>query len=212
MSRILTAANAGDIASIGLGGMGQITSGGFRGLYSALGGNSAPLHSAATPLEPEIDPVEQFRMEAFAQGFDEGCRVTAESVAGEAEARNRLADALELLAPAQNGTLAAMLSATVIRLVGQIVGEVEIDADLLQERCETVSAFVEESEGKSALYLHPDDIPLIEDAELGVRLAPDASMKRGCVRLDTADGWIEDGRDVRLSRLHALLDDMEGRA
>jgi flagellar assembly protein FliH len=31
------------------------------------------------------------------------------------------------------------------------------------------------------------------------------------VRLATADGWIEDGPDVRLSRLKALMDDMEGK-
>ena len=27
-----------------------------------------------------------------------------------------------------------------------------------------------------------------------------------------ADGWVEDGPDVRLARLRALMDDMEGRS
>ena len=44
-----------------------------------------------------------------------------------------------------------------------------------------------------------------------MKLVPDKAMQRGCVRLETAEGWVEDGPDVRLSRLRALLDDMEGR-
>src|SRR5690606_8631764 len=128
------------------------------------------------------------------------------------DARNRLAEALETLTPAPSGTLATMLSATVIRLVSQIVGEVAIYAELLQQRCETIAAFIDENEGKSALHLHPDDMPLVDGGQVGVKLVADASMSRGCVRLDTADGWVEDGPDVRLARLRALLDDMEGRS
>lgn len=194
-------------------GVSRIESGGFRSLYNSLPGapTQAPHRAAHAEAEPEGDPMEQARIEAFAQGFDEGCRVTEEGIAGEVEARNRLAEALEMLTPAPSGTLATMLSATVIRLVTQIVGEVAIDAELLQRRCETIAAFIDENEGRSALHLHPDDMPLVDGGEIGVKLVADASMSRGCVRLDTADGWIEDGPDVRLARLRALLDDMEGR-
>lgn len=212
LSRVL-GANGHEVASISLGGMGQVVSSGFRSLYTAppAGGVAANGRAFAND-EPEIDLVDQARIEAFTQGFDEGCRVTGEANAADTQVRERLAAALELLAPAPSGTLAAMLSATVVRLVGQIVGEVAVDADLLQQRCEAVAAFMDENENKGALHLNPDDIPLIDGANLAVRLVSDASMKRGCVRLDTGEGWIEDGPDVRLSRLHALLDDMEGRA
>lgn len=202
----------GDIASIGIGSMMGTAEGGFRSLYSTpLGAQTATMRSASVPMDDEGDPVEAARIDGFTLGFDEGCRVTRDSLATENEAVHRLAEALELLAPAPSGTLSSMLSAAVIRLVEQIVGEVEIDAGLLQSRCDAVASMIEEGEKQGALHLHPDDLPLVDHADLGVRVVADAQIKRGCVRLDTADGWIEDGPDVRLSRLYAMLADMEGR-
>ena len=52
---------------------------------------------------------------------------------------------------------------------------------------------------------HPDDVALLEGETIGVPMVADKSMQRGCVRLETADGWVEDGPDVRLSRLRAQL-------
>ncbi|BAV64656.1 flagellar biosynthetic protein FliH [Sphingobium cloacae] len=214
MSNVWTLDSDAAVASVPIAGVSRVESGGFRSLYTAPAGaqTQAMRMAAQADAEPDADPMEQARIEAFAMGFDEGCRVTEEGMAADAEARNRLAEALEMLTPAPSGTLATMLSATVIRLVTQIVGEVEIDSGLLQQRCEGIAAFVEDNEGKSALHLHPDDIPLVEGSRIGVKLVGDASMSRGCVRLDTADGWVEDGPDVRLARLRALLDDMEGRS
>ncbi|WP_419723182.1 FliH/SctL family protein [Sphingobium aromaticiconvertens] len=213
MSRIWGAEHMGDIASIGIGAMLGTAEGGFRSLYSAPPGAQTATMRAAPMMDvdDEGDAVERARIEGFTHGFDEGCRVTRESDTAENDAAHRLAEALELLAPAPSGTLSSMLSAAVIRLVEQIVGEVEIDAGLLQSRCDAVASMVEEGEKQGALHLHPDDLSLVDHADLGVRVVADAQMKRGCVRLDTADGWIEDGPDVRLARLYAMLADMEGR-
>ncbi|APL95285.1 flagellar biosynthesis protein [Sphingobium indicum] len=200
-----------DVASVPLGGMGQVTSGGFRSRFTPMHAPSGQAMHDSVP-ETEEDLLEQARMEAFAMGFDEGSRVTAEANATDADARRRLAEALELLTPAPSGMLSTMLSATVVRLVEQIVGEVEIDIERLLQRCDSVAAFIEENDEKGALHLHPDDIELLEGESIGVKLVPDGAMQRGCVRLETADGWVEDGPDVRLSRLRALLDDMEGKA
>ncbi|WP_253344168.1 FliH/SctL family protein [Sphingobium sp. OAS761] len=193
----------------------QVERGGFRSLYSAPPGLQTQAMRDAAPddgIGSMNDILEQERMEAFTQGFDEGCRVTAEAGAAEADARMRLAEALELLVPAPSGMLSTMLSATVVRLVEQIVGEVEIDIERLVQRCDTVAAFIEDNHDKSALHLHPDDIALLEGEAIGVRLVADTSMHRGCVRLETSEGWVEDGPDVRLARLRALMDDMEGKA
>ncbi|WP_176592925.1 flagellar biosynthesis protein [Sphingobium sp. EM0848] len=191
--------------------MGQVTSGGFRNLFTpAHAAPGQPVHDAAP--ESGEDLLEQARIEAFTLGFEEGSRVTADANAADVEARRRLAEALELLAPAPSGMLSTMLSATVVRLVEQIVGEVEIDIERLLQRCDSVAAFIEDHDEKGALHLHPDDIVLLEGESIGVRLVADGTMQRGCVRLETADGWVEDGPDVRLSRLRALLDDMEGKA
>jgi flagellar assembly protein FliH len=205
----MAAAVAEDIAPVRMTGIAPLPGNGFRALYAD--GQEVRMRGPAAQSEPDEDPLEQIRAEAFAQGFEAGSRTTVESMGNDSEARARLVDALEQLGPASSGTLATMLSAAVVRLVGQIVGEVEIDADLLCRRCEAVAALVDETEGKGALRLNPDDLTLIVGADIGVQVVADPQMRRGSVRLDTADGWIEDGPDVRLSRLKALLDDMEGR-
>ena len=212
MSRIWGAEAVRDVAPVTVAGF-RPAEGGFRSLYTAPAGQlTAAMRGAVVEVEPEIDLVEEARMEAFTLGFDEGCRVTAEANAADADARARLAEALDLLAPAPSGMLSTMLSATVVRLVEQIVGEVEIDLERLVDRCDTVAAFIESNQDKSALHLHPDDVALLEGETIGVPMVADKSMQRGCVRLETADGWVEDGPDVRLSRLRALMDDMEGKS
>ena len=212
MSRIWGADAIRDVAPVTVAGF-RPAEGGFRSLYTAPAGQlTAAMRGAVVEVEPEIDLVEEARMEAFTLGFDEGCRVTAEANAADADARARLAEALDLLAPAPSGMLSTMLSATVVRLVEQIVGEVEIDLERLIDRCDTVAAFIESNQDKSALHLHPDDVALLEGETIGVPMVADKSMQRGCVRLETADGWVEDGPDVRLSRLRALMDDMEGKS
>ncbi len=212
MFKVWDASSNLDAASIPLGGMGQVRSGGFRSLYSqAPAAHSMGMHDGRPPMTDD-DLIEQARMEAFAQGFDEGCRVVGDAAAVDAEARARLAEALELLSPAPSGMLSTMLSATVVRLVEQIVGEVEIDLERLVQRCDTVAAFIEDNDDKGALHLHPEDVAMLEGEAIGLKLVGDPAMHRGCVRLETADGWVEDGPDVRLSRLRALMDDMEGKA
>lgn len=170
------------------------------------------LHPAQRPA-PQVqeDPLEQARIDAFTMGFEEGCRVTQESIVADQDACARLADALEQLAPATSGALSTVLSAAVIRLVSQIVGEVAIDEALLLQRCQAVAAFIEDTDTRHALHVNEEDLPFIEGAQIGVPVVADPALRRGSVRLDTAEGWIEDGPDVRLSRLKAMLDDMEGR-
>ncbi|MEJ7933332.1 flagellar biosynthesis protein [Sphingobium sp. AN558] len=213
LSKVWNAASLPAFDAVSIVGAGQGVGSGFRSLYTAPpGAQTAAMRGAGlADAEPELDPVEQAQMEAFTMGFDEGSRVTQEAASADDAARIQLAEALTMLAPVPSGMLSTMLSATVIRLVEQIVGEVEIDIERLVQRCDIVSAFVEDSEGKGALHLHPDDITLLEGENIAVKLVPDAAMRRGCVRLETADGWVEDGPDVRLSRLRALLDDMEGK-
>ena len=200
------------MAAVAIGGIGS--RGGapsFRAMFADGQSVPRPPRQPHAAPEPEADPIEAARVEAFTLGFEEGCRVTAEAHQVDTDALNRLVIALEQLSPVPDGTLATMLSASVVRLVKQIVGEVAIDEALLSERCRAVASFVEDSDPKSALHVNPDDIHLIPADHIAVPVVPDANMRRGSVRLDTAEGWIEDGPDVRLSRLKALLDDMEGK-
>lgn len=190
----------------------------MRGTKGAGSSGARPAAAAAPAADnandiphdsPAVDPVDQARADAFALGFDEGMRVATESMVADDAAISHLAESLALLAPAATGALPALLSAAVLRLVEQVVGKAQVDVDLLTRRVEAVAAFIEEEQARKSLHLHPDDIALLAGHELGVELTPDTGMTRGSVRLDSGEGWIEDGPDVQLSRLKAMLDTME---
>lgn len=210
MSKLIAA--YGEIAPVRMSGITPLPNHGFRAMYADGQSVRRPMPAmAGEDDDDEPNLIEKARADAFAEGFAAGSRTTAEALGDDSDARMKLIVALEQLGPASSGTLATMLSTAVVRLVAQIVGEVEINIDTLTQRCVTVAALIDESEGRSALRLNPEDVPLLAGAELGVQVIADPEMPRGSVRLDTADGSIEDGPDVRLSRLRALLDDMEGK-
>lgn len=222
MSRILSSASLGEAQTVALGALGRSGGSPFQARFAPRDEGfvrqsgplaAAPPPVAAAPVPPPadpVDPVEQASAEGFAQGFDEGMRIATEGFAADEEAKARLARALEQIAPAANGALSSLLSAAVLRLVTQVVGTAGVDTALLTKRVEAVAAFIEEEQGRKSLRLHPDDIALLAGHEFGFALSPDPALTRGSVRLDTAEGWIEDGPDVQLSRLKAMLDSMEG--
>lgn len=214
MSEFFTSAECEGAQAVGIGALSSAPlATGFRARF-ADGQEISTYHPRGDGMAPDVPlgPLEQARADAFAEGFDAGARITRESMVEDITARQALAHAIEQLAPSANGALSSLLSAAVLRLVGQIVGEVPLDADLLRSRCEAVAAFAEQEQARGGLHIHPNDIALLDGAELGVALLPDDSMARGSIRLDTSEGWIEDGPDIQLARLKALLDDMEGRA
>ena len=211
----MPATPVGGIGTVGSIGKQQL--GGFKSLYGnensdwqAKGpgkGRAAPEGQAEAPE----DPLEAAAREGFLQGFREGERIAREAADADNEARTLLAGAMQHIAQSGEGTLAAMLSQAVIRLVGQIMGDVAIDETVLRERCAAVAACIDSDESQAVLEVNPEDMHLLEEGATGVTLAANPELPRGSVRLATADGWVEDGPDVRLARLKALLDDMEGR-
>lgn len=219
MSRIWSAAKVD--AALPVGGWGAFgsvgdTGTGFRTLYGEEQGSRAwnvTFPSETTQAEPlvEVDPIEQAAQEAFLQGFREGERLTREAMEQDDRARVELAQAIGTIGQAGEGVLATLLSQAVIRLVTQVIGEVPIDEDVLKARCEAVAACIDGDEAKAVLEVSPEDLPLLQQEKLGMALAANADLARGSVRLATSDGWVEDGPDVRLDRLKALMDDMEGK-
>ncbi|MDQ4419578.1 flagellar biosynthesis protein [Sphingobium sp. DEHP117] len=207
---MFTPAQIGEAQPVSIGMLGNAAAGTpFRARF-ADGQEVSHTRPASSPAQGRQDPLEQARADAFAEGFDAGMRIAGENHAADTEASARLAQALEQIVPAANGALSEMLSVAVSRLVSQIVGEAPVNAELLHQRVEAVAAFIEDEQARTALCLNPEDIPLLGGREVAWRIQPDASVARGCVRLDAGDGWIEHGPDVQLSRLKALLDDMEG--
>lgn len=157
--------------------------------------------------EPVVD-VEQLQAEAFAAGFDQGRETVMSELAGERAAIADLIRAAEALQPQSPGPLATILAETVARLVRQVVGEVVIDTDTLLTRAEAIAELVTAEAGPSRLRLHPDDVARIADQDLGVPIVGDSHLSPGTILLETGEGWIEDGPQVRLARLRTQLDAM----
>ncbi len=145
---------------------------------------------------------------AFAQGFEEGRRVVEDMIADERAALVQLSASLEVLKPQPSQALAMLLSETIERLLRQIMGTVALDRETLIERCERAAELIGDEAGPMRLRLHPDDLELLADAPIDTPLIADQSLLRGTIRLETDEGWIEDGPEVRLERLRAALDQM----
>ena len=162
---------------------------------------------------PDHDPIRihdaaDLQAAAFAQGFEEGRRAVEEMVAEERAAIAQLAASLEVLKPQPSQALAMLLSETVERLVRQIMGTVEIDRDTLLDRAQKAAELIGEEAGPMRMRLHPDDLELLSNASIDTPLLADNSLLRGTIRLETDEGWIEDGPEARLERLRAALDQM----
>lgn len=153
---------------------------------------------ASAPAEPEATP--------FDRGWDEGRRAAEHDLNDERAALARLAESLDVLRPEPTNDLAILLAETVERLVRQIVGQVEIDPALLVARAEAAAALIGEETAPARLRVHPDDLPFFIGSRVPVEIMADPTIERGGLKLETGQGWIEDGPSVRLDRLRAELD------
>src|SRR4051812_44761661 len=167
----------------------------------------APGNDSGGPVTAEQERA-RIREEAFALGCEEGRQTVEAEFAAERDALGRLAESLAVLRPEPANALALLLAETVDRLVRQVAGEVDIDADLLLARANEAAQLVGKDVEPTRLRAHPDDIIYLEAGYLEVPLHPDPTLTRGAIVLETGHGWIEDGPAVRLDRLRAALDRM----
>jgi flagellar assembly protein FliH len=176
----------------------------FSRWTDADGAGDSGFHTA--PASGGIGDAEALIAQGFAEGLAEGRRAAEAELAVERDSLARLASNLEMLKPQLPDGLAAMLSASVKRLVAQVVGEVEIDTATLAERTRAVAALIAEETAPARLRLHPDDIARLADANIAVEMLPDSTLAPGAILLETGSGWVEDGPQVRLEKLRATLD------
>lgn len=197
MSRLWAQEKAQDAASLGS----FVVKRGADVFRPWPGANGAT-HSDSLP----VDMACQVEEIAFARGVAEGRRTVEAEFAAERDALVQLAESLQTLKPEPTLPLAMLLAETVDRLVKEVAGEVEIDGLTLLARAKAAAALIGEATQPARLKAHPDDAALLAEAALDVALEADASLPRGTVMIETADGWIEDGPIIRLERLRTELD------
>jgi len=131
-----------------------------------------PGNDGGAPVTAEQERA-RIREEAFALGCEEGRKTVEAEFAAERDALGRLAESLAVLRPEPANALALLLAETVDRLVRQVVGEVEIDANLLLARANAAAQLVGKDVEPTRLRAHPDDIAYLQAGKLEIPLHPD---------------------------------------
>lgn len=148
--------------------------------------------------------------QAYEQGVADGIAQAQADLQSSDVASQALAQAVLALRPQLSQGLCTMLLHAMKQMLERSSGFVEPDAAVLEKHCRSLATLVTRDMRGSALHLHPDDLKLLGDAEYGLVLTPDPSIRRGTVSLNHADGWIEQGTQPMLDALQGLIDDMEG--
>lgn len=151
---------------------------------------------APVPAEPEIsdDPLALAWQDGFSAGIAEAeAKAKAEAQATEA-AREALSLGLGKLDRAMAETLRQRLHDTVAALCESALAPLALDAEALSRRIERAVALLQRAGDDRTIRLNPADIPLVAPhCREQWSFVADASLPRGALRIETADGGVEDG-------------------
>lgn len=162
------------------------------GRFAALYGTPAAAQPAA--LAPEPDPL----TEAYERGYSEGAAHAAEDARKAELDREAARGAIELAFTRLDADDAARLSErlrdTVLALCEAAVLPLALDPNGLRQRVERAVGMLQRAQDERVVRLNPEDLVLI-GARLPASLTveADASVERGGLRIETADGGVEDG-------------------
>lgn len=191
-------------------------------MFSAMAGFAsaeaqAPVEDIEDEDEPEDEPEidqgpspEELLVQAYDQGVADGIAQAEAQLQSSDAATQALAQAITALRPQLSQGLCAMLLHAMKQMLERSSGFAEPDAAMLEKHCRSLATLVTRDMRGSALHLHPEDMKLLGDAECGLVLTPDVTIRRGTVSLNHADGWIEQGTQPMLDALQGLIDDLEG--
>lgn len=149
--------------------------------------------AVADPVR-EHDPAEAAYAEGYARGFDDAAaQAKADAVERDA-ARGKIETAFERLAESEGLRLEERLRETVLALCEQALAPLAMDPDALADRVAKALALLRRTEDERVLRLHPDDLALLAGRlSDGIKVEPDPTLGRGELRVETAEGGLEDG-------------------
>lgn len=189
---------------------GTFTPGGWQPIELAPAAGSfrsdarfAPLGEAPPAFDTSMheahseDPVAVAFAEGYAAGAAEAQARAAEQAAADAAAREGLALSIMRLDAELAEQLRQRLRDTVAALCEATIAPLALDERALFERIERALAMFARAEDERVLRLHPDDIALLS-ARFAAdwQVAPDPSLERGSLRVETATGGVEDGPEM----------------
>ena len=165
------------------------------------------------PLDPHqphsefIDPVAAAHTAGFAEGEAAGLAAAEENAARDRRLLADLTVALGQSGRIDRDRVARHLRQTVMLLVGKLVGETGVSADLLATRVAAATDLLADAAESALLRVNPADVALLEGRLPGTLFAAgDASIARGGFVLESASTVVEDGPDMWLEQLAATID------
>ena len=173
--------------------------------------DAQPRHTSFRPmfgdgdLSPATAQTEVPEADPYMRGFDEGQQVAATAFAIERAALMKLIASADALVPEPSEELAALIGETVERLVSEIVGKAAVDRDWLTLQAKRAASLVAECDAARTMWLHPDDVALIDAAAIDLTIMADPTAQRGSIRIDCSAGWIEHGTALYLEDLRTEL-------
>jgi flagellar assembly protein FliH len=165
-----------------------------------------PLDATAMTT-PFIDPIEAARAAGYAEGLAAANAGAAQAVERDRALLDNLLAALRADDRIDRDAIAGKLRQTVTFLVGKLVGEIGISADILAARIEAAAALLADATESAMLRVHPDDVALLDGRLPSTIFAVgDEAVARGSFVLEAASTIVEDGPDLWLEQLTHAID------
>lgn len=164
---------------------------------ASTGFNADPRFLAGTAAPPAHDPAAE-QVSAWAEGHAAG-RAEAEAkcaaiLAERQVGQEKLRLALARLDAEQEELLRQRLYATIEALCETALAPLKLDRDALLARVHRATGMLARADDERVLRLHPDDFELIGKAlPEGLEVQTDSALERGALRLESANGGVEDG-------------------
>jgi len=148
-------------------------------------------------LEPEIDPVSDAFAKGYTQGIEDARLEAAAAAQADAAAGEKLALSFARLDQVLEEKLRERLRDTVAALCEAAIAPIALDKDLLLRRVATAASMLARADDARVIRIHPQDLGLIAPRlrdEWDVQADP--ALERGAIRVEGANGGVEDGPAV----------------
>lgn len=148
--------------------------------------------------------------EGYAKGLSDGAAVQAESARAQQEVLEALVGRIEAMARLPAGGVQLLLTEAAKRLADGIEAELDVASGKVGELIVRLAEAIEAEHEIVSAHVHPVDLAALDGLSLPFATLSCPDVPRGCARLRTDAGWIEDGPALRLRRFRAALDRQGG--
>ena len=132
--------------------------------------------------------------EGYAAGSAETQALVQQTAAEQAAGLHRFELTLARLDAEQQELLRGRLFSTIEVLCEASLAPLLLDRDALAARVERAAAMLARADDERVLRLNPEDLALVGDRlPAGLEVRPDPLLERGALRLESANGGVEDG-------------------